>query len=300
MSGIVAIRTTLVIALLITAHVIRPFSIRNVTQHLLYSTRSFAFVLPGETRAEFDTANDLALSLSDGFFRGGVRRVMEAPTAGNPDAWQLALKLVTLDGANRVIPAPRAAGKRPAPAKRAPRVELMETADLVAMLGEEETAVPEIVETPEGQSSPIGEAEEAVSRQLPIADREIAEWKVVPIAFSLPVVNATQQKADCRKPEPARVKLVAVTDGNIVRLSLRLAQLATVAPECDAQKPVLLEAEAPESTGPEAQLTGEFLGEELLQAEPQAEAPTQIEPVETEATESGPGSRPTLLKRVIR
>ncbi|MFN0086188.1 MAG: hypothetical protein ACKVX9_12445 [Blastocatellia bacterium] len=259
MSSILVIRTLLVVVLFVTAHVIRPFSIKNVTRHLLYSTRSFAFVLPGQKRAEFDTANDLALSLSDGWFQSGARRFVEAPAAAGPDSWQLALKLVTLDGANRVISAPKPEGKRAAPARRMPRVDRIDSDDLIAGIGWNEEAAGE--EAPASEALPVNEdsSEESAPAPMwtpPTAARTGAEMKATPIAFLLPSLNAIR-KIDCRRQETPIVKLIALTDGKAVRLSLRLAQIATVAPECEGETMIETEAE----TGPEIQWRTEFFGD---------------------------------------
>jgi len=60
-----------IIALLILialANAIKPFTVKNITSHLLYSSRSLAFVLPDSMRSRFDHANHLALSLSNSLF----------------------------------------------------------------------------------------------------------------------------------------------------------------------------------------------------------------------------------------
>lgn len=301
MSSILVIRTLLVVALFVTAHVIRPFSMKNVTQHLIYSTRSFAFVLPGQTRAEFDTVNDLALSLSDGLFNGPTRQFVESPAVAGPDSWQLALKLVTLDGANRVIQAPKPASKRSAPAKRVPRTDRVDSAELIASLGAAEVLADEATSASEPLSLTEERSDEAVfgPRMLPAAARERAELKASPAVFMLPSLN-TIRKTDCRKLEAPIVKLIAVTDRKAVRLSLRLAQLATVAPECEGEKAAEIAAPAAE-IGPEIQLTGEFLIEQPRVATPEA-APAQTESVEMEATETDPAGTPIRqpLKCVIQ
>jgi hypothetical protein len=61
-------RILLVITLIVTAHVIKPFSFKNVSTHLLYSSRSFAFVLPDSARSRFDHANQLAMTFSNTLF----------------------------------------------------------------------------------------------------------------------------------------------------------------------------------------------------------------------------------------
>lgn len=69
----IAIRTLLVAALVLTAHLIRPFSFGNIAGHMLHSASSFSFVLPGQTRDSFNSANLLAISLTNLFFTDGLR-----------------------------------------------------------------------------------------------------------------------------------------------------------------------------------------------------------------------------------
>jgi hypothetical protein len=71
MLGTIAIRLALIVALIGVAHAIKPFSIKSVTQHLVYSTRSFSFILPNQTRAQVSLAGELALNLSDRLFEFG-------------------------------------------------------------------------------------------------------------------------------------------------------------------------------------------------------------------------------------
>lgn len=62
------LRALLILALIISAHLIRPFSIKSVTQHLLYSAKSFRFAVPVQMRDNFDHANNLAINLSNVLF----------------------------------------------------------------------------------------------------------------------------------------------------------------------------------------------------------------------------------------
>ncbi len=71
MTGQVATRILLVTTLIVTAHVIKPFSVKNITTHFLSSTRSFTFVLPDSTRAGFDHANQLAMTIGNSLFDDG-------------------------------------------------------------------------------------------------------------------------------------------------------------------------------------------------------------------------------------
>jgi hypothetical protein len=63
-------RILIVTILIVTAHAIKPFSVKNISSHFLYSSRSLAFILPDSMRSGFDQANQLALTLSNSLFSG--------------------------------------------------------------------------------------------------------------------------------------------------------------------------------------------------------------------------------------
>lgn len=65
-------RTLLIVALMATAHLLKPFSFRNVTTHLIHSATSFSFILPDSAAGSLEQANYLATVLDNGF------RMMEA------------------------------------------------------------------------------------------------------------------------------------------------------------------------------------------------------------------------------
>jgi len=117
MAGKVILRASLVLALVITAHLIKPFSIKNVTHHLLFSTRSFRFALPTQLRDKFDHANYLAINLSNSLFEAdeGIRdftRGMAADLAFRP------IDVQTLDEVNKSATKHKQNPKKSAPAKR--------------------------------------------------------------------------------------------------------------------------------------------------------------------------------------
>ncbi len=68
MLGQTVARILVVTTLIVTAHAIKPFSVKNITSHFLYSSRSLAFILPDSARSGFDHANKLALTLSNSLF----------------------------------------------------------------------------------------------------------------------------------------------------------------------------------------------------------------------------------------
>src|SRR5438128_1891975 len=62
-------RTLLVIVLIVTAHVLKPFSIRSMTKHLLRSANSFSFILPDGALCTLEQADYLARVLDGSFER---------------------------------------------------------------------------------------------------------------------------------------------------------------------------------------------------------------------------------------
>jgi hypothetical protein len=67
-------RVLLIALLLAVAHAIKPFSLRNVTFHLVHSAPSFAFALPGSMRGDVSSANHLASALERGWRLYETRR----------------------------------------------------------------------------------------------------------------------------------------------------------------------------------------------------------------------------------
>lgn len=115
-------RAFLILALIVTAHLIKPFSIKNVTQHLLYSARSFSFVLPSQLREKFDHANYLAINLSNGLFEAdeGIRdftRGMTAELAFGP------INVQPFDEVNKSATKQKPCQKKSTPARRVKKLE---------------------------------------------------------------------------------------------------------------------------------------------------------------------------------
>lgn len=70
-------RTLLIVALVATAHLLKPFSLWNVTTHLIHSASSFSFILPDSAAGSLEQASYLATALDNGF------RMMEARQGSN-------------------------------------------------------------------------------------------------------------------------------------------------------------------------------------------------------------------------
>jgi hypothetical protein len=122
MAGKAILRAFLILALIATAHMIRPFSIKNVTRHALYSARSFRFVIPAHLRDNFDHANYLAVNLSDGMFEAdeGIRD-FPMDLAANMEL--VPINVQPLDEVNRSATKQKPCQKKSAPAKRVNRTD---------------------------------------------------------------------------------------------------------------------------------------------------------------------------------
>ncbi|MGE0885668.1 MAG: hypothetical protein AB7P14_19135 [Blastocatellales bacterium] len=70
MAGKIFIRTLLVAVLVVTAHVIKPFSFGNVTLHALGAARSFSFVMPEAAVERIEYANYLTQAFGKRLFDG--------------------------------------------------------------------------------------------------------------------------------------------------------------------------------------------------------------------------------------
>ncbi|HEY8462071.1 MAG TPA: hypothetical protein VIM99_16910 [Blastocatellia bacterium] len=107
---------------------IKPFSIKNVTQHMLYSARSFRFALPAQVRDKFDHANYLAVNLSSSLFEAdeGIRDFTKGITA---DLAFGPIGVQPLEEVNKSAIRQKLCPKKSAPAKRAPKHEKRNSAD---------------------------------------------------------------------------------------------------------------------------------------------------------------------------
>jgi len=132
MAGKAILRVFLILALVATAHLIRPFSIKNITRHTLYSARSFRFVLPAQLRDKFDHANYLAVNLSDGLFEAdeGIRDFTRDLAA---DLRFVPINVQSLEEVNKSATKPKPSQKKSAPAKRVNGTEKRGVADSPAL-----------------------------------------------------------------------------------------------------------------------------------------------------------------------
>jgi hypothetical protein len=199
MAGKAILRAFLILALIATAHLIRPFSIKNVARHALYSARSFRFVLPAQVRDKFDHANYLAVNLSDGLFEAdeGIRDFTEdvvADLAFGP------INVQPLDEVNRSATKQKPCQKKSAPAKRVNRPEKRGVADLPALSNLVAIARSNeirFVELPPAQAFEVNVVPiipPCLMKIFPARMNAIASMRSIEAAFTL-------RKRDCEKRE---------------------------------------------------------------------------------------------------
>jgi hypothetical protein len=244
MSGTIVIRILLFLALMITAHAFKPFSIKNVTQHLIYSTRSFAFVLPQGTRTIFDQANSLALNLSENLFdndlteMGVTDQMMALQT--ERQKLQPAARIWTPDEPVKPVRKTKPAVRRSAPAKRVERNDRFDAANIAAVIDDEIRQVAD-----EAVAYEVKERDDAgvtlTPVILPVITEDLSWPQVLPVGFlgALERVGCSEQKI------PLRRMIAAIQVTNQKRLTLQLlGRSKTVAPECEGEKPDSGETEA--------------------------------------------------------
>jgi hypothetical protein len=202
MAGKAILRAFLILALIATAHLIRPFSIKNVTRHALYSARSFRFVIPAQLRDNFDHANYLAVNLSDGMFAAdeGIR---DFPMDLAVDLEFVPINVQPLDEVNRSATKQKPCQKKSAPAKRVTRTDKRGFIDspalssLVALARSDEIS---LVEFPPANIVTI--IPPCLIRLLPARINVAAPVRSIEAALAL-------RKRDCEKREADRKARIA-------------------------------------------------------------------------------------------
>jgi hypothetical protein len=234
-------RAFVILALIVTAHLIRPFSIKNVTQHLLYSTRSFRFVLPAQLREKFDHANYLAVNLSNGLFEAdeGIRDFTSGMTA---DLAFAPINVQSLDEVNKSATKQKSCPKKSAPAKRPNRPQKRSAPDppimssLVAIARSNEIR---LVELPSAQAieAAVGPfVQPYLTKLFPARITTPAPFHSIEAALRL-------RKRDCERREAvqkARIALIENETGAkgsiwVVQKS-GVRKIAVSVSECEDQK----------------------------------------------------------------
>jgi hypothetical protein len=207
MAGKAILRVFLILALVATAHLIRPFSIKSITRHALYSARSFRFVLPAQLRDKFDHANYLAVNLSDGLFEAdeGIRGFTRDMAA---DLWFGPINVQPLEEVNKSATKPKPCQKKSAPAKRVNRPEKRSVADsaafssMVAITRLDEVSVIELppAQMLEAKMAPV--IPHCLIKLLPSRINVPAPIRSIEAVFAL-------RKRDCEKREASQKGRIA-------------------------------------------------------------------------------------------
>jgi hypothetical protein len=220
MAGKAILRAFLILALIATAHLIRPFSIKNVTQHMLYSARSFRFVLPAQLRDKFDHANYLAVNLSDSLFEAGegirdFSRGMAADLAFGPinvQPLEGPINVQPLEEVNKSATKQKPCQKKSAPAKRINRTEKRGATDLPAMSSLVAIARSDEIMSVEFPPSQMIEA--TLAPLVPPCLTKLFPARITAAAPIRPIEAAlTLRKRDCEKREANRKARIAWIEG---------------------------------------------------------------------------------------
>ncbi len=277
MTGLVAARVLLIVVMIVAAHLIKPFSVRNITNHLLLSTRSFAFILPDSARDDFDHANYLARTLSKGLFDSQLTNQTEGSIQAAPQG--MAFNLIAI----QTSPVPELAvgqtvspGRSVRPAIRSEAVKSEEVADepaesdeLIGSLPIAAEASEEVVAENDAQSemsevtaqqdlAPADSLSAVTPITLPAApyNLNVALTKIRPIHLGL-----AQMRTECEKRELPSVKLIALIEA-AKKLKTEVSfneKLVLSILDCDETGTEVEETNQTESTGPEVEMTVPFL-----------------------------------------
>lgn len=300
MKGQAVARILFVITLIVTAHAIRPFSMKNLTSHILYSTRSLAVVLPDSTRSSFDYANTLAIALSQNMFVDHSA----TETSATPQANLLAMEQKTpattptpISEAQEVVvvvkPTIKADRSNSAESKRAkPIVKSGETEALasndIAEVGVHETtadaAAPADEATATG-SAPAGDLAEVELPNAPASPNALAFTAELPI--TLPV-NQLNVACALSKIRPVQVELPRI---EIVRTDLKLISLHGQIKKADCDKRVTNHIRLIAVIEPPRKPKAEKSANPILECEDEG---TEAEVTEAEAT--GPKDEATEIE----
>ncbi len=222
MTGQAAIRMLLVIVLIVTAHAIKPFSVKNFANHLLHSSRSFADILPDSDRTGLDHATLLALTLNNTFFSGAQSdRILTSEAALDQGA-VVAVQTQPATKA-RTIKVKRLANRA---AKRTIRFEESNTDILISKVAEteESDAVEEIASTGADSEedtalelSPAQVTKTSLPVVLPNVLLDLSKVRLIKFVrfqFIPRQIELLYQpkRVDCEKLDGKKIKMIAVIE----------------------------------------------------------------------------------------
>src|SRR5262245_57285907 len=243
MAGKAIVRAFLILALIGAAHMIKPFSIKSVTQHLLYSTRSFRFVLPVRLRDKFDHANHLAINLSNSLFEAGdgTRDLAYGVTA---DFAFGPINVQPLDEVNKSATRQKTCPKKSGPAKRVIRTEKRGATDLISMSGLVARVNPDRNAPIELPPAPVIDAIPVIAPIMEPCLTKVFPARITPTALIRPVeAILALQKKECEKRDAApKARITWVNDGKEVKATFwiiektRVKKIGLGGSECEERK----------------------------------------------------------------
>lgn len=265
MVGKAVIRAFIIFALIVTAHAIKPFSIKSVTQHLLYSTRSFKFVLPDRLQDNFDHANYLAINLSNSLFEAG-KGIQNFTGDAASDFRLVAIKAQPLDEVNKSATKQKPCQKKSAPAKRVVKPERSGASDLIASVNSDEIMPVELPSAPEIVTTPVlaPVVQPCVTKLFPARLIAISQPRPVEVLIAL-------RRSDCEKREAAQGALIALIEEAMgVKLAFRGGDKSKVVKIAKAEKGNLITSECEDR---KTEVAAEELEIEIAEPEEEIIAP---------------------------
>src|SRR5262245_44372181 len=265
MAGKAIVRAFLILALIGAAHIIKPFSIKSVTQHMLYSSRSFKFVLPVRLRDKFDHANYLAINLSNGLFEAG-KGIQNFAKGTVADFAVAPIKVQPLDEVNKSATKQKSCPKKSAPAKRVIRTERSSAPDLVASVNSDEIIPVELPPAPAIETThilaPI--VQPCVTRFFPARTISVAQARPIELVLAL-------RKKDCDKREAVQgIWITLIEEAKAAKAPARIVEktkaekIGLGATECEDRKTEIVTEEFEiEIAEPEEEVVAPQATEEL-------------------------------------
>jgi hypothetical protein len=206
MVGKAVMRAFIIFALIVTAHAIKPFSIKSVTQHLLYSTRSFKFILPDRLQDNFDHANYLAINLSNSLFEVG-EGIQNLTGDAASDFGLVAIKAQPLDEVNKSATKQKTCPKKSAPTKRVVKSDRNGGVELIAGMNSDEILPVELPPAPEIAATPV------IAPVVQLCATKLFPARLIAISQPSPIeLLIALRRSDCEKRTAPKGVLITVIE----------------------------------------------------------------------------------------
>lgn len=268
MTGQAVIRTVFVIALMITAHAIKPFSLDNVTTQMLSTARSLSFVLPEAAVASIEHANFLAAALGVGAHEAQDSSMK--PLLGATLAQQV---LADVQIAPEEVGQPVKKGKivkRLAALKRAVRASQPELASIIATQAPV-ALLPVVPALDEAQLLLARPVIHAFTQSLPFTVlHEVSAWSAS--------LSFMSRQTDCEPRDAKSVRMVAIFEER-GKLKLITSSAKPKAIDCPPATDAIEVEAAPVIVGPEEQT------EHAVESQATATQAVETQAVEMQATD---------------